>query len=69
MDSIGNGASKIMEYLKSHSCLVDPTSSGYRVEYCGGNNIEWQETLLWMSSLDGYSTRIVNSSSAFLLRL
>lgn len=69
MDRIGNGASKIMECLKSHSCVAVPIPNGYRVEYRGGSNLEWQEALLWMSSLDGYSTSVASSSSAFLFRL
>ena len=69
MDSIGNGASKAIGCLKSHSCVVVPTPSGYRVGYRGGSNLEWQGALLWMPSLDGYSTMVINSSSAFLFRL
>lgn len=69
MDSMGNDESKAIGYLKSHSCVAVPIPNGYRVGYHGGSNLEWQEVLLWMSSLDGYSTMVINSSSAFLFRL
>lgn len=69
MENAGKGEGKVMEYLESHFCLVCPIPNGYRVEYWGSSNLEWQEALLWMSSLDGYSTRIANLSSAFLFRL
>lgn len=59
----------ILRNLGKHSCVAVPIPNGYRVEYHGASNLEWQEVLLWMSSLDGYSTSVVNSSSAFLFRL
>ena len=69
---MGNGSlleNGILRNLGMHSCLAHPIPNGYRVEYRGGSNLEWQEALLWMSSLDGYSTSVASSSSAFLFRL
>ena len=61
--------SGILPKLTLHSCSADPIPNGYRVEYRGASNLEWQEVLLWMPSLDGYTTKVVNSSPAFLFRL
>ncbi len=59
----------IIRHIASKGCAVYALPNGYRVEYRGKSNIEWQLALLYMSSLDNYSTSIITPTSAFLFRI
>ena len=52
MEGYGINGDKIIEYIKSRNCEVYEGPKGYRVEYLGKRNIDWQMALLYMSSLD-----------------
>lgn len=69
MEGYGSNGDKIIAYIKSRHCEVYEEPSGYRVEYRGKSNIEWQMVLLYMSSLDNYSFSIKSSTSAYLFRI
>lgn len=59
---------EILWHLRSHGCVALVEPRGYRIEYKGNNNVEWQLELLFISSQSGYSVNIINSTSAFLFR-
>ena len=69
MEGYGSNGDKIIAYIKSRHCVVYDEPNGYMVEYHGKSSIEWQLVLLYMSSLDNYSTSIINSASAYLFRI
>ena len=69
MGGYGSNGEKIVAYIKSRRCEVYDEPNGYMVEYRGKSSIEWQLVLLYMSSLDNYSTSIINSASAYLFRI
>lgn len=66
--SAGN-EEEIIRHIISKGCAVSELPNGYKVEYHGKSNIEWQLVLLYMSSLDDYSTSIISPTSAFLFRI
>ncbi|KJE49324.1 hypothetical protein TZ01_04525 [Acidiplasma sp. MBA-1] len=69
MEGYGSNREKIIAYIKSRHCVVYEEPNGYRVEYRGKSNIEWQMVLLYMSSLDNCSISIISSTSACLFRI
>ena len=69
MEGYGSNGDKIIAYIKSRHCVVYEEPNGYRVEYRGKSNIEWQMVLLYMSSLDNFSINIINSTSAYLFSI